>query len=468
MMSLTFLTVFLPAVFLLYWAFRKQIPVQNVILLAAGFLFYGYADWRTLLILLACIVLTYGAGLLYGRTGNRVIPKAALVLNFLILIYFKYTNFILTSIGFSPREILLPAGVSFYIFQSSTYLFALLQGNGEVERNPVNYALFVSFFPVIMSGPIQRSNDFLPRIRSEKHLSYEQFQDAFLLFLWGVFLKLVIADRLALFTNPVFDQYENFSGLMTIVGTLLYSVQIYADFSGYSCLAMAVAVLFGYQLKENFRRPYLAVTIADFWRRWHISLTSWFRDYVYIPLGGNRKGTFRKYLNILIVFLISGLWHGAAKRFLLWGAIHAFYQIIGQITFPWRKKLTDVLHINRKSAGWILVQRLCVFVLTTIAWVFFRAYSVSAAADILRRTLSRGGFDLALSGMDSWDWYLSLAGMGIILAVSLLQEHGFDPDRLRRRTWTRWALYLGLMAAIVVFGMYGPGYSAGSFIYEGF
>ena len=468
MMSLTFLTAFLPAVFLLYWAFRKQIPVQNSILLAAGFLFYGYADRRTLIILCACILLTYGAGRLYEQRENRLILKAALVLNFLILIYFKYTNFILTSIGFSPREILLPAGVSFYIFQSSTYLFALLQGNGEVEANPVNYALFVSFFPVIMSGPIQRSNDFLPRIRSEKHLSYEQFQDAFLLFLWGVFLKLVIADRLALFTDPVFDQYENFSGLMTIVGTLLYSVQIYADFSGYSCLAMAVAVLFGYQLKENFRRPYLAVTIADFWRRWHISLTSWFRDYVYIPLGGNRKGTFRKYLNILIVFLISGLWHGAAKRFILWGAIHAFYQIIGQITFPWRKKLTDALHINRKSAGWILVQRLCVFVLTTIAWVFFRAYSVSAAVGILRRTLSRGGFDLDLSGMDAWDWYLSLAGMGIILAVSLLQEHGFDPDRLRRRTWTRWALYLGLMAAIVVFGMYGPGYSAGSFIYEGF
>ena len=468
MMSLTFLTAFLPAVFLLYWAFRKQIPVQNSILLAAGFLFYGYADWRTLLILCACILLTYGAGRLYERRENRLILKAALVLNFLILIYFKYTNFILTTIGLAPFEILLPAGVSFYVFQSSTYLFALLQGSGTVEHNPVNYALFVSFFPVIMSGPIQRSNEFLPRIRHEKHLSYEQFQDAFLLFLWGVFLKLVVADRLALFTDPVFDQYENFTGLMTIAGIMLYSVQIYADFSGYSCLAMAVAQLFGYPLKENFRRPYLAVTIADFWRRWHISLTSWFRDYVYIPLGGNRKGTFRKYLNILIVFLISGLWHGAAKRFILWGAIHAYYQIIGQVTFAGRKKITDALHISRESTVWVIVQRLCVFVLTTAAWVFFRAYSVSAAAGILCRTLRGGAFDLTMSSMDVWDWYLSLAGIVIMLAVSLLQEHGFDPDRLRRRTWTRWALYFGLMAAIVIFGMYGPGYSAGSFIYEGF
>ena len=469
MMSLTFLIAFLPAVFLLYWAFRKQVPVQNCILMIGSLVFYGWADWRTLMILIACIVITYAGGLLYESSGSQTVLKVSLVLNFLILIYFKYTNFILATIGMAPLEIILPAGVSFYVFQSSTYLFALLQGSGTVEHNPVNYALFVSFFPVIMSGPIQRSNTFLPRLKNQKHLSYEQFEKAILLFLWGVFLKLVIADRLALFTDPVFDAFEEYSGLMTLTGMVLYSFQIYADFSGYSLMAMAVAQLFGYPLDENFRQPYLALTIADFWRRWHISLTSWFRDYVYIPLGGSRQGRWRQYRNIMIVFLISGLWHGAAKRFIIWGALHALFQIIGHISLPLRKTVTDFLHINRKHIIWKSIQRLNVFVLTTFAWVFFRAYSVSAAIGIFRCLVHFSTvFDLASTGMKSWDKNIILIALPLLACVSVLKENGFDSSMILKRTWSRWIVYLILMISIVLYGMYGPGYSASNFIYEGF
>lgn len=232
---------------------------------------------------------------------------------------------------FQLPQILLPVGLSFYVFQSTNYLLDLAKKKIEPERNFINVALFISFFPTITSGPILRASRFLPQLSEMRSVSFARFQRAVFTFLWGAFIKMMIADRIAVFTNQVYSDLENYSGLILAACAACYSIQIYCDFSGYSYMAIAVADLFGFDIPENFHQPYFATTIADFWRRWHISLTTWFTDYLYIPLGGNRKSRLRRYINIGIVFLISGLWHGAAWNFVVWGGLHAFFQIFGYL-----------------------------------------------------------------------------------------------------------------------------------------
>ena len=330
--SIPFLVAFLPVTFIVYWLFFKHIRLQNMILLLASCIFYGMMNVKYLLFLWASIGITF-FGVHYGYRHRlrrpdtqKKIYKIVLVFNFFILILFKYTNFAIGNINWilqpfgrqiGVAKILLPVGLSFYIFQSSTYLFHMIKTGEEPEKSFIRYALFVSFFPTIVSGPIQRSEEMLPKIREKKVLSYHTFREAIFIFLWGAFLKMVIADRIALFTGTVLKNYKNYGSVILILSACLYSVQIYADFSGYSHMAIAVAKLFGYDLFENFHQPYFATNIPDFWRRWHISLTKWLTDYIYIPLGGNRRGVIRKYIHIFIVFLVSGIWHGAAWTFIV-------------------------------------------------------------------------------------------------------------------------------------------------------
>ena len=476
--NLQFWALFLPLCFLAY-ALMRSAGGQNAVLLLASLVFYASYDIKYLLLLIGCTAVSYLGGLL-GKRQRRIYIAAA-VLNLMVLLVFKYTDFALgsirslTGLNFSLPEILLPVGLSFYVFQSCSYLFDLYNGKLEAEENPINYGLFVCFFPTVVSGPIQKGRELLPQIREKRQLRYEDFSFFMLCFLWGAFLKLVIADRLALMTDRLFQEYYDYTGVVLMVNSLAYTFQIYADFAGYSYMAIAVSRLFGFRLKDNFRQPYLATDIQDFWRRWHISLTSWFTEYLYFPLGGNRRGRTRRYVNIFIVFLVSGLWHGAAWSFVLWGALHGFYQIAGHITRPWRSALYDRLGIDRSRAAFRLGQRFITFSLVSFAWIFFRSENLAKALvycrNMLRGLAPWALFDGSLTafGISSLDWAILLFALGLLGLVSVLREKGFDSGCILKqgmaaRALLCWAMFI----VILVFGAYGGEYSASAFIYAGF
>ncbi|MDO4990624.1 MAG: MBOAT family O-acyltransferase [Eubacteriales bacterium] len=489
--SIVFLACFFPIVFLLYSLFRP-ITVKNAILLVGSLIFYAYYDVKYLAFLFFAILVTFCAGLIVEKNRNNMILSKvtvviALVLNMSMLAVCKYSEFVTTNINsilmrmghedslLHLPEILLPVGLSFIVFQSSTYLFDLQRGDVKAEKSILNYALFVSFFPVITSGPILRSKAFLPQIRTREGINFQQFQCCVVRFLWGVFLKMVIADRLAIFTDTVYSNLSGYSGFVLLVCAMVYSIQIYADFSGYSHMAIAIVQMFGFSVPENFREPYLALNFQDFWRRWHISLTSWFTDYLYIPLGGSRRGTFRKYLNIFIVFLVSGLWHGASWSFVIWGGIHAVYQIVGQITRKSRERLADRWGIQRQTVGWRVWQRLFVFILSTFAWIFFRAGTFDQSILFLKSLFSTANpwvlFDgtLLTLGMTLADWQIAFVAMEVLLAVSHCRAFNKSEYALiNQSSWIRVAIMEMLLLSVVVFGIYGEGYSASAFIYAGF
>lgn len=479
--NLQFWALFLPLCFLLY-ALMRSARGQNLVLLLASLVFYASYDFKYVLLLLACTAVTYLGGLMGDR--DKRIYIAAAVLDLAVLLVFKYTGFVLGSIGavlgrfgltLSLPDILLPVGLSFYVFQSCSYLFDLYNGKVEPERDIISCGLFVCFFPTVISGPIQKSRDLLPQIRQKRQLRYEDFSFFLLCFLWGAFLKLVIADRLALMTDKLFLEYYDYHGLVLMAGSLAYTVQIYADFAGYSYMAIAISQLFGFRLADNFRQPYLAISIQDFWRRWHISLTSWFTEYLYFPLGGSRRGSLRRYGNIIIVFLVSGLWHGAAWSFVLWGALHGFYQVFGHLTRPYRTALYEKLGLNRESGAFKAGQRFVTFSLVSFAWIFFRSGSLIKALVYCRNMLTVlepwALFDgsLAALGITGLDWAVLLLAVALLCLVSALREKGYTSQCLLKqglaaRALVCWALFM----AVLIFGAYGGEYSAGAFIYAGF
>lgn len=488
--DITFVCFFIPLVFLAYNLFRKHWPLQNVVLLLASLYFYYCFGLDNLVILVFCILFTYAGGYL-GTYCRRRSEKAAntvfittAVLNLCILVFFKYALFTVSNLnlilskfsGAIPLpDIALPIGLSFFIFQSSSYLFDLKNKKVECEKNPITYALFVSFFPSIVSGPIQKSRELLPKLRQPRAISYRAFQRALFVFLWGIFIKMVIADRLAIFTAAVFENYAEHGGFTLLLGAAMYSVQIYTDFAGYSYMAIGCGILFGFELQDNFMQPYFATGIVDFWRRWHISLTSWFREYLYFPLGGNRKGVVRKYLNVLIVFLVSGLWHGAAWSFVVWGFVHALYQVCAMLTQPLRNNLYPKFKIDTASPVYRIWQSVCVFFLATVAWIFFRLSSIKDAFLYVFRMLTQWNpwvlFDYSLLefGLSATEWNVMIAALVLLFVVSLLREKGVRSEHLAaQKLPLRWGLYLLLIAAIIIFGIYGPGFAASDFIYAGF
>ena len=483
--SYEFLLCLLPLTALFVALARKR-NLQNAVLAVASMLFYAGFGAAGLTILLLCTAVTYAC----GRAGHELTARgdaaagkrvyaAGLALDFLPLLLFKYGDFaaenanrVLGRLGLSlplPGW-LLPVGLSFFVFQSATYLFDLYRGKIEPEKNFINYLLFVAFFPTVTSGPIQRASALLPQIAGRDRVSLERVQRAAVLFAWGAFVKLVLADRLNVFTDAVFQMYARYSGLVLLAGAVAYSVQIYADFLAYSAMAIAVASMFGFDLPENFRQPYLATDIASFWRRWHISLTSWLTDYIYIPLGGSRRGALRRYVNILIVFLVSGLWHGAAWRFVIWGALHALFQIAGHMSRPAREALCARLRIDRGTRAYRCWQRACVFALVALAWIFFRIGSTHAAIDYIARmaafnpwVLTDGTF--AALGLTAGDWGAVLVSGAVLLCVSLCREKGV---RLAGGMPVRLLVFLLLLCATMLFGRYGATYDASAFIYASF
>jgi len=377
--------VFFTAVLFLYYIVPKKVQWQFI--LAASILFYMYERPELILLLFGIIAINYFASMLiYNAKSNRYKKRyltIAVVLDFAILAVFKYLMFISDSfrwlyelIGLEypvkSFSIVLPMGISFYTFQAAGYLIDIYRGDYKPERSFLRFATFMSFFPQIIAGPIERGNLMLPQLFTPKKPEADNISMGLKIMLWGYFKKVVIADRLNVLVNTVYGSPTEYEGLALLTATLMFAVQIYCDFSGYSDLARGCAKTMGIELINNFDRPYFATSIRDFWRRWHISLSTWFRDYLYIPLGGNRVGMCRQWLNYMITFMVSGLWHGASWSYVAWGALHGFYQIIGNIKI----KLFGKPEKNRFFL-FNLVSLVITFVLVTFAWIFFKANNIS-------------------------------------------------------------------------------------------
>ncbi len=393
--------IFLPVVFALYWfVFNKSLKWQNIAVLAASYFFYGWWNWKFLGLLGLSTLLDYYYGF-FVASPNRKKAKLFLWLSVLnnlgILAVFKYYNFFITEfesaisvfgIHFTPwlLKIALPVGISFYTFHGMSYVFDIYRGKLKPIQNFVEYALFVAFFPLLVAGPIERANHLLPQIQTKRFFNYQQAVEGCRLILWGLFKKIVIADSLAVVVNQIYDAPGNYNSVSLLIGMLAFSFQIYGDFSGYSDIAMGSAKLLGFELLSNFRFPYFSRDIAEFWRRWHISLSSWFKDYVYIPLGGSKEGKFKAFRNTIVIFLLSGFWHGASWNFIVWGGIHACGFLPLLFLNRNRKNVSDIVSEQSVLPSWKeLGQLILTFTFVTIAWVFFRAHTLTDAVQYLNQ-----------------------------------------------------------------------------------
>lgn len=472
--------LFFPSVALVYFLLPQR--VRNVWLLGCSWFFYLCAGPAYFPFLLGVCLVTYFGAISLEKKPRKWVLVLLLCLFIGMLFLFKYLAFaaglvsrILGMVGLdwtgTVPSLLLPAGISFYLFTAMGYLIDVYRGKCPAQRRFVHCALFLSFFPSLLSGPIGRANTILPQLEQPHTFRYDQLKEGLLRFLWGAFKKLVLADRLATVVDTVFAAPEQFGSFQVIAAACAFSVQIYCDFSAYSDMAIGSAKAMGFTLTENFRTPYFSRSIGEFWRRWHISLSSWFRDYLYIPLGGNRRGTGRKYLNLLIVFAVSGLWHGAALSFLVWGLLNGLYQVAGSITAPLRQQLRSRIGLSADSLPVQAWQMVCVFALSTVAWVFFEAGSLSAGIAVLRGMLNPVLWVAPLSamGMDRWEFLVAGVGTLLLFAVDCAaQRTVLTHWVLERPRWLRWCVYLGLLLIVIVFGSYGTGYDAKDFIYGQF
>lgn len=378
---------------------------KNVWLLAASCYFYMSWNAKYMLLLFFSTAVTYASGLLLAyfsainnRKWKKFIVGISFFLNLSVLFWFKYFDFILVNLNrilsvlhirlLNPTfDVLLPVGISFYIFQALSYTVDVYREDTKVERNFMKYALFVSFFPQLVAGPIERSKNLLSQLDEEHSFDFERVRDGLLLMLWGYFLKLVVADRIAVVVDTVYGDYGTYGGGYLVVASILFAFQIYGDFAGYSTIAVGAAQVMGFRLMENFNCPYFSRSVSEFWRRWHISLSTWFRDYLYIPLGGNRKGRRRKQVHILIVFLLSGLWHGAQWSFVVWGGFNGLFQIAGECLKPVRDKMNRIFRLDRDTLGHKAAKVFVTFLLVDFTWIFFRADQLSDAFLIIKSML---------------------------------------------------------------------------------
>lgn len=408
----------------------------------------------------------------------------SLVLNLVILFLFKYFDFFLDNINrvlhilgiqvLSPAfDVVLPVGISFYTFQALGYTIDVYRGEVKAEKNFLKYALFISFFPQLVAGPIERSKNLLKQVNEKHSFQFERVREGLLLMLWGYFLKIVIADRIAIIVDTVYGNYETFGGYYLIVATILFAFQIYGDFSGYSTIAIGAAKIMGFELMENFDSPYLARSVTEFWRRWHISLSSWFRDYLYIPLGGNRKGTSRKYINLFLVFLASGMWHGASWAYIFWGGINGIYQIIGNWLKPFRERINQLFRLNKELIGHKIFQVVCTFCLIDFSWIFFRAGDLETALNAIKSMISVHNiwilFDGSLYqlGVDQKNFHVLLIALGILLFADVMKYYHICIRKviMKQELWCRWLCYITAVIAVLLFGVWGGTYDATGFIY---
>ena len=492
--SIEFL-LFFPIVVLLYFALPDKL--KNFWLLAASYYFYMCWDPEYALLILFSTVITYLCGIILerikqsSRSGEKktrlkkLCVGASFAVNLAILFIFKYAGWMMQLLSSAasffriplnvPRfDIVLPVGISFYTFQALGYTVDVYRDEIPAEKNFFQYALFVSFFPQLVAGPIERSGNLLSQLETPHRFSFDAMRDGLLLMIWGFFQKVFLADRIAVFVDSVYNSgLGAVSGTMYIIATVLFAFQIYCDFAGYSCIAKGAAGVLGIELMENFNAPFLAQTVAELWKRWHISLSTWFRDYLYIPLGGSRKGRFRKYLNILITFTASGLWHGASLHYVAWGVLNGVYQIIGDILKPVKNFGVRLFHVNTDSFSHKLLRIAVTFSCFVFSLIFFRAANLGQAAFILKSIVSFPALwelfngTMYSFGLGGFDLFLVFLGLLILIAVDILKYNGIVVRKqIEKQDW--WFQILIMVASICFiffFGAWGSSMNGGEFIY---
>ena len=467
--------IFFPVFFILYWLSAKKIILRNILILLGSYLFYGWWDWRFLFLIIFSSIVDYFVGLQMQKTENKSKRKNYLLLslfsNLGLLVYFKYANFFIDSfvnaftffggeIDSITLNIILPVGISFYTFQTLSYTIDVYYKKIEPTKNALAFFSFVAFFPQLVAGPIERAKHLLPQFFVVHEFNYRYARSGLLLISFGLFKKMVIADRLGILVNQVYNDPTSYSGEALIVATIAFAFQIYCDFSGYSDIAIGVSRTLGFDLKKNFDAPYFAKSITDFWRRWHISLSTWFRDYVYIPLGGSRKREVRVYFNLFVVFVVSGLWHGAAVTFIIWGAIHGILIVL-------EKAFTNYnLKLNRNKGISVIVFTISTFIWVCFAWIYFRANSLSDALYI-----SKGIFnfnqkvDYPGLGLPVHEFSVGLIAIFLLLVFDALHRR-YNAIKLLDKIpfYLRPVLYVTVVFVILIFGIYGEN-SVQEFIY---
>lgn len=462
-----------------------SIRTRKYLLLMANILFYlSFGVNATILIGLSVIVVYFLGVFLDIRKDKKKLLVLSLVLMIGVLGVLKYSalivstlNFMIRLIGFT-REInnvslILPIGLSFYTFQATGYLIDVYRGSIKVERNFIKLAAFLTFFPSILSGPILRAEDILPQIEKKSEIDYGKIKNGLLLFGYGVFQKLVVADRIGIIVDQAYGNYMAYKGFLVAIIAVLYSLQIYFDFAGYSNMAIGISGMLNISIKANFNTPYFSQSITEFWRRWHISLSSWLRDYIYIPLGGNRKGHFRKLVNIMIVFFVSGLWHGAAWRFVLWGCIHGLFQIVENLFQKPKEKLAMILHIDLNRKATKLISVVCTFFWVSLAWIFFRSEGIHQAIRFIANAFKEFNiwifFDGTIYniGLSQKEMLVLLVSLLICFVISICHYRGLNLIKIinGQQMFIRWIVYLLLIFAILIYGIYGSNYNASDFIY---
>lgn len=467
--------VFLPIVYLLYWfVFNKNLNLRNAFLLIVSYIFYGFWDWRFLSLILISSFMDYFLALgIYdtpdeNKRKRKNLLILSLTLNLGFLGFFKYYNFFVgsfvdsfaffgTKFDYIPLNIILPVGISFYTFQSLSYTLDVYLKKMEPTHKIINFLAFVSFFPQLVAGPIERAKKLLPQFDDLKTFDYHSTRTGLLLIVFGLFKKIMIADRVAIFINQTYGNISDAKGLPLLMGVVFFAFQLYLDFSAYSDIAIGTARIFGFKLTTNFRRPYLASSFSDFWKRWHITLSSWFQDYIYIPLGGNRKGVARTITNTLIVFMLSGLWHGASWNFVIWGTLNGLFLIV-----------LDRIFKLRNSTGF---KRIFAAILVSVSWalslIFFRAQTFADAVLVLQNIGFSNVENLYSFGLNSLEWKFALYLIIGMMVYELFAEKAGEKLLERfysTKTAVRWSLYFALVLCIIFLGSYGSA-NDNSFIY---
>lgn len=445
----------------------KDYLKKLIMLIASGTFIVIYGNYYHGLWLLLAVLYSYLGSLVLNKYKNKTVLFMVLVPILFSLMFFKY-NYL-----FQFKNIIMPVGISFYTFKMISYLVDLYHGKVELP-SIIDYAIYIGFFPTITAGPIHRSASFFKQLNEKMKWEYIELKNAAIQCALGMFQKIVFADYLAYICNIIFSSKES-SSTMLIFGMVLYSFQLYIDFDGYSNIVIGISKLFGFKMERNFYTPYLSASIMEFWDRWHCSLSSWLKDYIYIPLGGNRKGKIRKYINVCIVFIISGLWHGSTLMFLLWGLGHGLVNIIENILkdlFGKKKAVEKQNGIQRMGSFWIKVIKILInFTIVTILWLFFRSSSMTEMIDLIRRMLNLNSLGLNYKALGitirEMIWLL------IIILITIMTDIFRNKEDMivwlsKRNSILRWCFYTLLIFMVIVFGMYGPGYGSSEFIYATF
>jgi alginate O-acetyltransferase complex protein AlgI len=460
--------IFFPIVVALFFLSPQRL--RTGLLLVASCFFYMAFIPAYILILFVTILIDYFAGM-YIETAEGRNKKVALYVSIIstcaVLLIFKYLNFTLGSVdalstlfgihlGYSFIHIILPIGLSFHTFQSLSYVIEVYRGKQTAERNFIVYSTYVMFFPQLVAGPIERPQNLLHQFREWHDFNHANVTTGLKRMAWGFYKKLVVADRLALYVNDVYGAPRHFNGLQLTIATIFFAFQIYCDFSGYSDIAIGAAQILGFRLMENFRTPYYALSIAEFWHRWHISLSTWFKDYVYISLGGGRVSKIRHIFNLLITFGISGLWHGANWTYVWWGCLNGFYLVVGMLTVNWRSRLFSSLGLSDQAVSRKAIKLVCTFILTCIAWIVFRAHSMSDVSYIVTHLFR--GWDFTVIATPQFLLRQLPVAVASIVVLEIGQLIGRSKEFFSTLTRiplpARWAVYATFVVAVILFGVY--------------